>query len=265
MNTDHPKTSRQNLLAFTLIELLVVIAIIAILAAMLLPALAAAKAKAYQINCTSNLKQIGTAIQMYVNDFDDKLPGPCWTGMFFTYVDSGGAAYSRYNGSLAAYLTTYLAYPAPKPLLLNTAIVTICPAQKIKLPTGIATAPPLYVPVSYFSQSTVINDPPTGNDKVYHPFGRPDVNHNLDAFRDPSRLFEPCQKLSTIRLTSETWAMTDCDKQILDFTLGPGPGAGASATYYGYVPNLPVHSGKSPARRNYLYYDWSVRVVSSAQ
>src|SRR5579883_3220187 len=57
--------------AFTLIELLVVIAIIAILAAILFPVFAQARAKARQITCTSNLKQLTGAWLMYAQDYDE--------------------------------------------------------------------------------------------------------------------------------------------------------------------------------------------------
>ena len=59
---------------FTLIELLVVIAIIAILAAILFPVFAQAREKARQSSCLSNLKQLGTAIVLYCDDYDETLP-----------------------------------------------------------------------------------------------------------------------------------------------------------------------------------------------
>ena len=59
---------------FTLIELLVVIAIIAILAAILFPVFAQARAKARQVSCASNIRQMGTAVTMYAQDFDEHFP-----------------------------------------------------------------------------------------------------------------------------------------------------------------------------------------------
>lgn len=81
---------------FTLIELLVVIAIIAILAAILFPVFARAREKARQASCQSNLKQIGLAFEMYVQDYDETYP-------MCAMKRAGGYAYYYYQ-TLEPYL-----------------------------------------------------------------------------------------------------------------------------------------------------------------
>lgn len=84
--------------AFTLTELLVVIALISLLAALLLPALATARARARQAACASNLRQIAAAWLAYAQDYDETFPlsqfGPesGWQAAVDPYLRSGGAA-----------------------------------------------------------------------------------------------------------------------------------------------------------------------------
>jgi len=124
---------------FTLIELLVVIAIIAILAAMLLPALAAAKRKAFNINCVSNLKQIGAAIAMFTGDQGDLLPNG-ETGVSTTRGSSIAQTAAYWNGMpnpndwMPISLLPYVGGPAfsttPSfPIVTNVMKIFFCPAN----------------------------------------------------------------------------------------------------------------------------------------
>jgi prepilin-type N-terminal cleavage/methylation domain-containing protein/prepilin-type processing-associated H-X9-DG protein len=118
------KNLRKKMAAFTLIELLVVIAIIAILAAMLLPALARAKARAQRINCVNNLKQVGLAFRTFSLDNQDQYP--------MTQTDANGGA----SSAVGVPAQTWRIFSAMSNEL-STPKILICPAEFS--PKGAAT------------------------------------------------------------------------------------------------------------------------------
>jgi prepilin-type N-terminal cleavage/methylation domain-containing protein len=128
MSTELNPVSRKH--AFTLIELLVVIAIIAILAALLLPALAAAKEKGQRARCINNNKQLGLAVQMYATDTMDIMPYPNWgwdsakPGWLYTGVNGTVPSIKPPNNPIKTYETGNL-WPT-----LKTMGIYRCPVEK---------------------------------------------------------------------------------------------------------------------------------------
>jgi len=132
--------------AFTLIELLVVIAIIAILAAILFPVFAQAREKARQATCQSNLKQIGSALAMYVQDYDETYPitdgaGNQPAALWTQPPDARGkptvARLGVWATTLQPYVKSYAIYACPS-----------CPVDNTLLPNPVAPGHQ-EVPISY--------------------------------------------------------------------------------------------------------------------
>ena len=219
---------------FTLIELLAVMAIVAILAALLLPVLSLAKAKAWQSQCLNNLKQIGLATQLYADENNGTLPGPALAQVPTSYN-------INLTIVLPCYLRHYLGLPEPAGQdLLNTAwpIIT-CPAQ-IRFPVSADAG--IDRRITYNCKGAIVESV-----ALSRPFGYPLTNFP----GIPGSPFGPL-KLSAVaayKSPASVYAVRDVDMEANSDSL----------PYWSTdISPQPIHGGNV---RNAVFFDWHAEAM----
>jgi prepilin-type processing-associated H-X9-DG protein len=220
--------ARGGRLAFTLIDILVVIAVVAILGAVLLPAWTRSKQKAHDTACLSNLKQLGRALQMYIDDNEGHLPGPLWSGM-------QASADATSSEEFLYYTAPYLGVP---PLTEQAAVIpaAACPGYMNAAP-GIRYVRDMEGRICYLLNPGFgsAQGPPV------RPFGYP----------KPSQPPLERSQLSHYGPPAELFAISDADKRNV---------TDPSVSWWPDLPSKPVHG----ATRNQLFFDGHAAAVRVA-
>lgn len=213
---------------FTLIELLVVIAIVAILTALLFPALAKAREKGRQAACTSNLRQIGAAWEMYRSHWDDKNPLITWS-IWESQGSSGNAVARWYWRNL---ISPYIH------------------GGRSRRQDGIWACPSVPDPGGTFQGRYLLNDFLVDNDESVPFYNRYEIGSNLTAtyMALVESLPEPSETLLLIDMRFAPINSDSFNKIAFVYV----PNAPLRSTSYG---GLMTHTGK---RSNFLFYDGHV-------
>ena len=234
MNPATPPLRRASARGFTLIELLTVIAIIGILAAIIIPTVGKVRESARGAQCISNLRQIGSAIQLYADANRGVLPGPLLGGQ--------GPQYNTFNGGSPGVLSKLI-----EPYLPVTETVTAtAKANQLFACPGWATK----ATEANAKTTFLLNSRPWATSHAewnLFPFG--DSNSPTDPVRGKPRNMNNLGRFPL----SRTWAFIDVDRDLM-YAINNTSG------WRDQLIQNPAHGGS----RNVLFYDWHVEKVAAS-